>query len=270
MRLTAEETVRLAAVQRPFAGVELVPQRFIVEMIGRLRGKLRHAGSIPIGAPDDVLYPAQGFLLILPDAAVDCFLPDDIALHQVLQRVPVADVFRQISAIMLRVYGQKPLNGNYNPLAHPQVFRRINHGQRVLIFRAPEVNDIRLLFAQDFLQLSGIGFPAALRRACGVDQPVIAVAVHFARQRFRRVKHIRQRHVRQLRQPPRQPDQPAHDIHRGKRFFSAMAGRIIFPIHMIFTLQPLLSLCAVRHGYSAAPRVRKSRSFSRSCACDWQ
>ena len=166
-----------------------------------------------------MLYPAQGFLLILPDAAVDCFLPDDIALHQVLQRVPVADVFRQISAIMLRVYGQKSLNGNYNPLAHPHVFRRVNHGQRVLIFRAPEVNDIRLLFAQNFLQLPGIGFPAALRRACGVDKPVIAVAVHFARQRFRRVKHIRQRHIRQLRQPPRQPDQPAHDIHRGKRFF---------------------------------------------------
>lgn len=118
-------------------------------MIGRLRGKLRHAGSIPVGAPDNVLHHAQGFLFILPDAAVDCFLPDDIALHQVLQRVPVADVFRQISAIMLRVYGQKPLNGNYNSLAHPQVFRRVNHGQRVLIFRAPEVNDIRLLFAQD-------------------------------------------------------------------------------------------------------------------------
>lgn len=182
----------------------------------------------------------------------------------------MADVFRQISAIMLRVYGQKPLNGNYNPLAHPHVFRRVNHGQRVLIFRAPEVNDIRLLFAQNILQLPGVGFAAALRRACGVDKPVIAVAVHFARQRFRRVKHIRQRHTRQLRQPPRQPTSQPTIYTGGSDSFSAMAGRIIFPIHMTFTLQPLLSLCAVRHGYSTAPRVRKSRSFSRSCACDWQ
>ena len=141
-----------ASVIPPGIPVKRLPQGLVAELVNPIRPELPGDGPVPVRPPQDMAHLLQGGAFQLPPLSKAALLaPDVIPLQQVPQGIAAADPFRQALGVVPGINAAQALDADDHPVEKPRLLCRVDHGQGMTEFGAPDMDHIRA----EGLQLPG-------------------------------------------------------------------------------------------------------------------